>query len=97
MTPYQLGQLIIRVNRHHEEGAKVHDFTRTLVIPDECVAAFLEATAELANLADRQTDTPAPDSWLQIAKQAAELVGLEVAEQRGELRPARRGRSRVPW
>ncbi len=75
MTPYRLGQLFVRVNRHHD--AAVYDFARTLVIPDECVAAFLEATAELA---DRQTDTAPADSWLRIVEQAADMVGLEVAE-----------------
>lgn len=58
---------------------------------------ILEPTAELANIADCQIDVPASDSWLRIAKQSADLVGLEVAEPREGIRSRRRGRGSVAW
>ena len=79
MTSYQLANLCIRVNRSDREGRQVYELVRSLGIPDESIEPFLEATAELANLADRLSDEPPAGSWLRIAEQAAELIGLTPA------------------
>jgi len=77
MTPYQFEQLVIRVNRAPAEGREVFDYVMALRMPSESVAAFLEATAELATLADRERVEPEPQSWLRWAERAAASIGYE--------------------
>jgi hypothetical protein len=57
------------------------DFVLRAGVPDHDVLPFLEATASLASLADATTPTPAPRSWLTIAKEVATMLGYGFTER----------------
>lgn len=87
------------MNRGHDDGTLVLEFAQGLDLPPESMAPFLEATAELANLADTRTATPEPGTWLRLAKHAAELIGAEEIPPLRDRRRSRRSRGRggLPW
>jgi hypothetical protein len=77
MTPIDLEQLASTVGRTSEEASEVVAFAESLKIPEESLTQFLEATAELATVADREREEADGTSWLRMAKRVAAYIGFQ--------------------
>ena len=75
MTPDQLQQVAIRVNRTEREAREVIEvFDEILSPPEESLAPLLEASAELANFVDHRSDAKRVGEWIEMARLVAKVL-----------------------